>query len=224
MIIGAKAMHFINEYLNNVSASEGYILECLPCFSIGDVSIIASRPGMGKTTFMLQVVLNYATDNKNTCYVFSLKESTSETEKVMNRISDNKVALNQLSIKIIDRKNINIDDFEPIITSEMKNGIIFIDSLESIKSPSYRRTLSKLKRLAIAYNLKIFISANLSRKNEAFIDKPTLLPEFKYFYIADTVLLLYRKPFDNPEKSNEVDLIIAKSRDGNFKKEKLILV
>lgn len=219
-------MHFINESLNNVSASEGYILECLPCFSIGDVSIIASRPGMGKTTFMLQVALNYATDNKNTCYVFSLKESASETEKVINRISDNKVALDELSIKIIDRKNFNIDDFEPIITSEMKDGIIFIDSLESIKSPNYRRALSKLKNFAKKYNLKIFISANLSRKTEASIDKPTLLPEFKYFDIADNVLLLFRKPFDfdNPEKSNEVDLIIAKSFDGNFKIEKLLWV
>ena len=113
------------------------------------LSIIASRPGMGKSTFMLQVATTCALIGNLPCYIFSLKETKEEISCRIFSFVQNKDTINELPIEICSDKKLDIDDLEKAITAQISDGIVFVDSLELVESPSYRRTIAKLKSIAV---------------------------------------------------------------------------
>ena len=179
------------------------------------LSIIASRPGMGKSTFMLQVATTCALIGNLPCYIFSLKETKEEIFYRIFSFAHNKDTINELPIEICACKKSNIEDLEKEITTHITEGIVFIDSMELVISPSYRRTLAKLKSIAIDKNLHIVLTTSLPRIVGNQKERLKVLSKLKYFNAADDIMVLHREPFDfnHPEKSNEVELIVT---DGYF--------
>lgn len=179
------------------------------------LSIVASRPGMGKSTFMLQVAAACALFENEHCHILSTKDAKEELAYRILNFLQNKEIANSLPIKICDCKKLNIDDLEKEITTHITDGIVFIDSLELVISPSYRRTLAKLKSMAIKKNLHIVLTASLPRIVGSQKERLKALSKLKYFNSADDIMVLHREPFNfnHPEKSNEVELIVT---DGYF--------
>ena len=68
------------------------------------LSIIASRPGMGKSTFMLQVATTCALIGNLPCYIFPLKETKEEISYRIFSFVQNKDTINQLPIEIYSDK------------------------------------------------------------------------------------------------------------------------
>ena len=90
-----------------------------------------------------------------------------------------------------------------------------MDSLELVDSPSYRRTIAKLKSIAVNKNLHVVLVASLPRIVGNIDERLKELSKLKHFNGADNIMVLHREPFDfeHPEKSNEVELIVT---DGCF--------
>jgi replicative DNA helicase len=97
-----------------------------------DLIIIAGRPGMGKTTFALQLALNAAKYNHNVAY-FSLEMSTTQnikkiisnqTEIELTRLNIGKITLQeqkQLAHNCNNKQlNIYIDDTAALTTTELR--------------------------------------------------------------------------------------------------------
>lgn len=179
------------------------------------LSMIASRPGMGKSTFMLQVATACALFENEHCHIFSTKDAKEEVAYRILNFVQNKKTTNSLPIEICACKKLNIDDLEKEITTHIIEGIVFIDSMELVISPSYRRTLAKLKSIAIDKNLHIVLTTSLPRILGNQKERLKVLSKLKYFNAADDIMVLHREPFDfnHPEKSNEVELIVT---DGYF--------
>lgn len=187
------------------------------------LSMIASRPGMGKSTFMLQVATTCALINNLPCYIFSLNETKEELAHRIFSFVQNKDTINELPIEICSDKKLTIDDLEKSITAHISDGIVFVDSLELIDSPSYRRTLAKLKSIAIDKNLHIVLAASLPRIVGNINERLKALSKLKHFNGADNIMVLHREPFDfeQPEKSNEVELIVTDESFSNVTVETL---
>ena len=179
------------------------------------LSIVASRTGMGKSTFMLQIATTCALIGNLPCYIFSLKETKEEISYRIFSFVENKDTINQLSIEIYSDKKLAIDNLEKAITAHISDGIVFVDSLELVESPSYRRTIAKLKSIAVNKNLHVVLVASLPRIAGNIDERLKEISKLKHFNGADNIMALHREPFDfeHPEKSNEVELIVM---DGCF--------
>lgn len=186
----------------------------------GILSVIAARPGMGKTNFMLQLALDYALFKNKRVYIFSPKDSSEEflcrIEGFLSGLTDSVRKKNILPIYVC-KKHLKINDLEKIINEDIKDGIVFIDSLEDIESPGYRRTTAKLKAVAQNCNLPIIATARLPRPPIGR-DKKPLLSDAKYLSLADNVILLYRRVYCLDDINSEMNLdkgeiIIAKAQN-----------
>ena len=180
------------------------------------LSIIASLPGLGKSTFMFQVATTCALTN-NPSYIFSLKETKEEVFYRIFSIVRNKDTINELPLEICCDKKLTIDDLEKSITAHISDGIVFVDSLELVDSPSFRRTVAKLKSIAVDKNLHIVLVASLPRIVGNINERLKVLSKLKHFSIADNIMVLHRGPFNfkQPEKGNESELMVT---DGDFSK------
>ena len=220
----------INDFLKieNSPILHNVIIDKLPDLSeSAALSVIAARPFWGKFCLALQLALNYALLEKKKIYLFSFKESVSETyARILRILLGNSFSLPDCQCLIepdeipiyICNEQFDIDEIDNIIRENIKDGMIFIDRVEMIKSHSIRRTFSKLKAAAQRYKLPIIITASLPRP-PAPRDKP-LLSDLKCNALADNVLFLHHEPFfkagtglSHDETYNH--LIIAKANKQN---------
>jgi replicative DNA helicase len=147
-------------------------------FHPSDLVIVAARPGMGKSSFMLSMVLNLAFEEKVPLAIFSLEMS--KEQLVMRMLSmlsgvglqnirkgfiseeDWRKLLN--SALELSSRDIYIDDTPTLSTTELriksrklkkeKNvGIIFVDYLQLLRAP-HRRSSRQEEVAEISRNLK----------------------------------------------------------------------
>jgi len=180
----AEALAFINSARNSEGVASGlpsgFIdLDRLTAgFQPSDLVVIAARPGMGKSSFMLSMVLNIAFEEKLPLAIFSLEMSEEQLvlrmlsmfsgvplqnirqgvvrdedwEKIMNASSE------------LSSKEIYIDDSPSLSTTELRIrsrklkqekglGIIFVDYLQLLKTP-YRHATRQEEVAEISRNLK----------------------------------------------------------------------
>ena len=133
-------------------------------FAPGTLNIIAGRPAMGKTTLMLDIAKNVATDQKKPVYIFTLDyDSEYFAKRIISRITENigdiKLSYvddtsdeisknykeNLLKIKkcvgffpvyVFDKPNITMTEIKKMVSAEVKDGIVFIDYLQLLSSDS----------------------------------------------------------------------------------------
>ncbi|MDR1879159.1 MAG: DnaB-like helicase C-terminal domain-containing protein [Bacteroidales bacterium] len=129
-------------------------------FQAGELSVVASKPGSGKTAFLLSLLFNIASKSGKTAGVFSLERSaaqmfhrmiTSETQQSVQKITagdikdSDKETINTI-LYTLSKSEIYVDD-TPHLTEndfhkrckQLKNkygaDIIFIDGLELLSFP-----------------------------------------------------------------------------------------
>jgi replicative DNA helicase len=147
-------------------------------FHPSDLCVIAARPGMGKSSFMLSMVLHLALNEKVPLAIFSLEMSKEQLAmRAVSMLSG--VPLQNIRqgyvrdddwekvVKVVleaSSKEIYIDDSPSLSTTELRIksrklkqekgvGIIFVDYLQLLKTP-YRHATRQEEVAEISRNLK----------------------------------------------------------------------
>ena len=161
-------------------------------WQLGELSIIASGSGIGKTSFMLSEV-HHQNQNKNKVCLISLEmtkqqclqkivanETNIDSQKLMRggRIDDGGVLTNDevlatltfvkdlkgSGISIYDPSHLTLKDLKDIISRESKNGckLFFIDSLS--ETSTNKNLALELRSLAKVLNVSIVILCQISKQ------------------------------------------------------------
>ena len=196
----------------------------------GDLIVIASRPAMGKTTFLLNILDHITLEENKSILFFSLEDGK---EKILNRLKIyNFNFLKRAPIYIKSDAPYSIDDIcmeAKKIKEEKQIEAIIIDYLQLIQFNKNRllsrdneinEILKNIKGLAKILDIPIIITSQLSRECEKRDDKKPIIDDFSNSKKAittysDKILFLYRDSYYNKEnKSDITDVIIAKNNDG----------
>ncbi|WP_185872106.1 replicative DNA helicase [Blattabacterium cuenoti] len=113
-----------------------------------DLIILASRPGMGKTTFMLSMVKNIVIEQKIPVLIFSLEMSSIQ---LITKLISSETGISSEKIK---KANLDKFDWECLNnkTKNLKNAPLFIDDTPSLSIFSFR---TKCRRLISQHGVKL---------------------------------------------------------------------
>ena len=175
----------------------------------GDLILIGARPGMGKTSFAMNIALNVAKSTKKAVCIFSLEMTC---EQLAARLISSEAMIDSKSIRsgnltpddwnVISQKaaelsetNIFIDDTTGITVTSMKAklrkiknvGLVVVDYLQLIQGERHmeNRVLEvgdisrSLKMLAKDLGVPVVCCAQLSRANEQRTDKRPMLSDLR---------------------------------------------
>ena len=170
----------------------------------GDLIIIASRPAMGKTTFVQNILDNIIQKENKDVLFFDL-------EKINKSYTINDIYENSHKSK---------KDIELIIIDYLQ--LIQFDKSKLLsRDNEITEILKKLKILAKELNIPIIITSQLSRKVEKRDDKRPNITDFVHsehgiLTYSDKILFLYRDFYYNEKnKSNITDIIVSRNNDGS---------
>ena len=112
----------------------------------GDLVLIGARPGMGKTSFAMNIAINYAKSeiNKTVC-VFSLEMSC---EQIVNRMLSSEALVDSYALR---SGEINADDWVRLAdaASSLAGCNILIDDTSSISVADMKAKLRRVKNLGL---------------------------------------------------------------------------
>jgi len=227
-------------------------LDSLMKLKKGQLVTLAGRPGMGKTTFALNLANNFEKQKYNVL-IYSLEMGKGEigekllstkthvsqfflkshydvhVEKIKKRIEFSKDSNFYVS-SVTDITTINIEsDLLTLKNQNINVDVIIIDYLQlmnTIEDSGNRvQEISKLtrelKKIALRSNVLLISLSQLSRELEKRADKIPYLSDLRESgsieQDSDIVMFVYRHEYYKPtERKNEVDIIIAKQRNGGL--------
>ncbi len=195
-----------------------------------DLILVAARPSMGKTAFVLNIAQYVAFKQAKTVAIFSLEMSK---EQLVNRLfsMESKVDSQHLrtgnlsdveweklieSAGAIGKSNLIIDDTPGISISELRSKCRKY-KLEQQEISDISRSL---KALARELHVPVIALSQLSRAVEQRPDHRPMLSDLRESGAieqdADVVMFIYRDDYYNKdtEKKGIAEIIIAKQRNG----------
>lgn len=212
----------------------------------GELIVIAARPNMGKSTFVLNIASHIALEEKKSVLLFNLEDSR---ETIINKLMINNSMIKVDKFKLYDKykKNIYIASNTPYLIDDIciesrklkeeKNiDAIIIDYIQLVQFDKKKllsrdneitEILRKLKVLAKVLDVLIIVTSQLSRRCETRDDKRPIMVDFsnsKYGILtyANKILFLYRDSYYNKEnKSDITEVIVAKNNGGSTKTIKI---
>ncbi len=172
----------------------------------GGLIVIAARPGMGKTSFLLSI--GERISQKHKTQLISLENSISLLKQ--NNISD--------SILIDDSPESNVELLSEII-SQNKPEVVLIDYIQ-LMTGNRENLIKDLKTIAVKFNICLIVTSQISREPEyrAFSDRRpiindlttsgTLFNSDNISYI-DNLTFFYRDHYYNrdSQKPDTIELI-----------------
>ncbi len=195
-------------------------LNALNLFKLGALVTIASRPGVGKSTFSLKLLLDIIKNNNIGAILFNLESSKEQLEKKLTTF--NNKSITNLNITIYDNPKINIEDIKNIINAKVQKSntkLVIIDYIELIASDTKNLQEAKsyisrsLKLLAIELNICIICLTQISKStiedNEPFLKDIRISGSL--VQDSDVIMFLYK------DNQNARNLKIAKNRFGPTK-------
>ncbi len=215
----------------------------------GELIFLAGRPGMGKTTFAINLVENVSIRVEKTCAVFSLELPRGEivprlicaySNINLQKALDGKLGTDEWKRLMIAKEkiassNVYIDDSTHIAPEEIlskcrqlkTNGqldLVIIDYLQLVSSEKreYASVSHTLKIVAKELNVPILVLAQLRGRSLQSIE-PSLSNIRELNGIeqeADVVIFLHRPDM----VTQKTELIIAKNNGGNWIEFKLNLM
>ena len=195
------------------------------------LNVIAGRPNMGKSSLAFNIAVNVAKKEKVSVAIFSLEISK---EYICNKFIDSNLLDTQIIID--DTPALSVENIRKQcirLKQEENIGLVVIDYLQLIsteKKTSREQELSNiglsLKKLAEELKIPILVTSQLSKEperryKEGQDPRPTL-KDFGYssdiVEYADTIMLLYKDDYYNPNsnKKNILEINIAKNKNGRL--------
>jgi replicative DNA helicase len=178
----------------------------------GGLIVIAARPGMGKTSFLLSLGERISQYHKT--LMISLETSASRL-KQMN-ISD--------SILIEDSFEINVERLSEILL-ENKPEVVLIDYIQ-LMTGNRESLIKDLKNIAVKYNVCLIVSSQLGRQPEYRVDKRPVISDltaigslFSLDNITciDHLTFFYRDHYYNTDTQNTDTIELIQYDNGNMK-------
>jgi len=229
----------LNDFLTHANSSklqEERIQMDRLTFYPGQLVVVGSRPGMGRTTFLLSILNDLiAREEDGFLFLSNEADEKSQIEKLLCQFTDTPHSEIDFSSVVnnhpaLTSKNIlfhyDKDSWEnqkETITSIIKMHNIrylFIDKLQGIYSEKGFKTFKKhwdyiikdLKQLAVDYNLVVFVTSNLKRTVARREGKYPVLSDFRgtatIEETCDQALLLHRPEYYGiTEDINENSLV-----------------
>ena len=201
----------------------------------GKLIALASRPGMGKTTFMHDLLSRMVSLNECNVLLFSLEMSK---EQVIERLKRNDRLTDEdfVRIHIDDTYTIDIDYIEKAISKHNNLSAVFIDYAGLVDGFVYscerEKFLLRLKKICKSKNIHLIYACQLPRPyslprsdGKKFERFPSLMDiDTDSAKITDAVLAIYRKAYtleDLEDESktidwNKVELICLKNSFGDL--------
>ena len=172
------------------------------------VTCVAARPGMGKTSFLVHLALEYAQKNSKPVYIFSMKTSAEQfynrmiislaevdeyefrknllSEQDKEKIEIAKQNLSKMNLIIDDTLYFSIQEIEEKLENIADIGLVLLDSFQSLihkRKPSDRKKIGseitrRIHLLATRKNIPIVFTSNVSRKADRRKDKKPRLSDF----------------------------------------------
>lgn len=214
----------------------------------GSLTVIASRPGMGKTSLALQLAGNIAAVGESVCFC-SLEISKDGLIRILEKQSGSIHGYKTLHID--DHTNADVPYITGKIHSLAKCDAVFVDYLQlMMRGPGWPvwdggfGAMRALKALAGSENISVIVTSQLPRPDALprFYEKENCLrPILSDLAIlsdvgnpeqfTDVVIFPFRESYysEEPELKDKNELIVAKNRYGatgsilvHWKPEKMI--
>ena len=210
-------------------------------FHGSELILLAARPGMGKTSFALNVLL-HAGKFSGKSVVFFSNEAFLDNKKLMtgklspddwDSVTVASTALAHTKIFIDDNPSLSVADMNAKCRRVEDLGLVVIDYLQLMQSSGSGTRYAgenrqqvvadisrSLKIMAKELHVPILCLSQLSRANESRSDKRPMLSDLRESGAieqdADVVMFLYRDDYYNKDsdKHNQAECIIAKNRRG----------
>ncbi len=111
----------------------------------GDLVIVGARPGMGKTSFALNIATNVAKSTKKSVAIFSLEMPA---EQLVSRIISSEAMIDS---KVLATGELSPDDWRNVadIVSSLSGCDIFIDDTSAITSTEMKSKLRRIPNLGL---------------------------------------------------------------------------
>lgn len=217
----------LDEKTNNFKTGFNDLDTILSTVDGGSLITIGSRPAMGKTAFMLSIMINLLSQGEK-CLLFSLEMSEIQIlKRILSQIGDIdilKINCGNLipqdiekikeSVKILSKYDLTINDksvtFEDIKQEiELKNPkYVFIDYIQLMnladnqaRNEAITNVIQGLKVLAKENNCTIILNSQLSRAVERRNNKRPMLSDLKESDtledVSDIVMFIYRDEYYN---------------------------
>jgi replicative DNA helicase len=111
----------------------------------GDLIIVGARPGMGKTSFALNIATNVAKHSKKAVAIFSLEMSG---EQLVTRIISSEAMVDSHSLRTGHLANEDWDNIADVISS-LSGCDIFIDDTSAITTTEMKSKLRRIPNLGL---------------------------------------------------------------------------
>ena len=236
-----------DESVRPVSTGIGDLDRVITGLNRSDLIILAARPGMGKTSFALNIARNVACQSKKTVAFFSLEMSK---EQLASRLLSSEALVGGTKLRsgkltdeewtrlvpasdILKNADMYIDDTPGITITEMKSRLRRLRQLDLVVV-DYLQLMSSTRRIESRVNEISEITRSLRASEQRPDHRPQLSDLRDSGSIeqdADIVLFLYREGYY--DKNNEEDAaapavdvnsgecIVAKNRHGEMNTVKL---
>ncbi len=111
----------------------------------GDLVLVGARPGMGKTSFVMNIAVNVAKATKKSVAVFSLEMAG---EQLVNRMLSSEAMVDSYALRSGDIKR---EDWERIAvaTAELSGCDMYIDDTSNITVTDMKSKLRRIKNLGL---------------------------------------------------------------------------
>ena len=194
------------------------------------LTVVAARPAMGKTTFVLRILQNaVANDNASAIYFTLDEKKAGVRQKLLSMQPD----LNFENIFIEDAacSVVEICDMCKQVKNEHGLDLVIIDYLQLLGGtgkPASRKEeaaeiVRMLKNLAKEQGCAVILLSELSRDPEEREDKRPKLSDFGESSVitdeADTVMFLYRDDYYHKESETKGTLEIMLAKNPNSKED-----
>ena len=111
----------------------------------GDLIIVGARPGMGKTSFALNIATNVAKSTKKAVAIFSLEMSG---EQLVTRVLSSEAMVDSHSLRTGQLTNENWENIADVISS-LSGCEIYIDDTSAITATEMKSKLRRLNNLGL---------------------------------------------------------------------------
>lgn len=187
------------------------------------LNMICARPGMGKTSFVLQLIQNVAKESSKSIFFFTLENTTAQIKSKLALPNDT----SDLNVIIDDTPLISVADMSKKLNNRGNFGLVAIDYLQLICSDNkmYSRKeemeniCRELKELSRKLGLSVVVTSQTCKIAEYRENHRPLLYDLEYTgdveKYFDTISFLYREKYYDQNADDSAEIIVAKNSYGN---------